>query len=210
MKRISRSRERESRAGRGRLVGIARRLRQTGATGTGAPQGHCDRFERSGALLVAGRRLAAPPAPCPDMAGHPGGCAGAEPTASAVVADVVDVVRALTSDPENRVPHLAFQPDAIVEQPVLSAEQFTTAYYLRLTAEDKPGVLAEVTKILAIHQISIEAIIQKEPEPDKTTLPVIMLTQKTLEKEMNAAIAEIEALQSISGKVSRIRLETLG
>ncbi|MEQ1635573.1 MAG: homoserine dehydrogenase [Methylococcales bacterium] len=139
-----------------------------------------------------------------------GAGAGAEPTASAVVADVVDVVRALTSDPENRVPHLAFQPDAIVEQPVLSSEQFTTAYYLRLTAEDKPGVLAEVTKILAIHQISIEAIIQKEPQPDKTTLPVIMLTQKTLEKEMNAAIAEIEALQSISGKVSRIRLETLG
>lgn len=139
-----------------------------------------------------------------------GAGAGAEPTASAVVADVVDVVRALTSDPENRVPHLAFQPDAIVEQPILMAEQFTTAYYLRLTAEDKPGVLAEVTKILAEHQISIEAIIQKEPPPDKTTLPVIMLTQKTLEKEMNAAIAEIEALSSISGKVNRIRLETLG
>lgn len=139
-----------------------------------------------------------------------GAGAGAEPTASAVVADVVDVVRALTSDPENRVPHLAFQPDAIIEQPILTAEQFTTAYYLRLTAEDKPGVLAEVTKILAEHQISIEAIIQKEPQPGKTTLPVIMLTQKTLEKEMNAAIAEIEALSSISGKVNRIRLETLG
>ncbi|NOT83395.1 MAG: homoserine dehydrogenase [Methylococcaceae bacterium] len=139
-----------------------------------------------------------------------GAGAGAEPTASAVVADVVDVVRALTSDPENRVPHLAFQPDAIVEQLVLTSEQFTTAYYLRLTAEDKPGVLAEVTKILALHQISIEAIIQKEPQPNKTTLPVIMLTQKTLEKEMNAAIAEIEALSSITGKVNRIRLETLG
>jgi homoserine dehydrogenase len=139
-----------------------------------------------------------------------GAGAGAEPTASAVVADIVDVVRALTSDPENRVPHLAFQPDAIVEQPVLAAEQFSTAYYLRLTAEDKPGVLAEVTKILAEHQISIEAIIQKEPQPGFTTLPVIMLTQLTLEKEMNAAIAEIEALTSISGKVCRIRLETLG
>ena len=139
-----------------------------------------------------------------------GAGAGAEPTASAVVADIVDVVRALTSDPENRVPHLAFQPNAIVEQPILSAEQFTTAYYLRLTAEDKPGVLAEVTKILAEHNISIEAIIQKEPQLGFTTLPVIMLTQKTLEKEMNAAIAEIEALSSITGKVSRIRLETLG
>lgn len=139
-----------------------------------------------------------------------GAGAGAEPTASAVVADIVDVVRALTSDPENRVPHLAFQADAIRELPVLTSEQFTTAYYLRLTAEDKPGVLAEVTGILANHQISIEAIIQKEPHPDKTTLPVIMLTQLTLEKEMNAAIAEIEALSTISGKVNRIRLETLG
>lgn len=139
-----------------------------------------------------------------------GAGAGAEPTASAVVADVIDVVRALTSDPENRVPHLAFQADAIKAIPTLSSDQFTTAYYLRLTAEDKPGVLAEVTRILAAHQISIEAIIQKEPNVGKSTLPVIMLTQKTLEQEMNAAIAEIEALSTISGQVSRIRLETLG
>lgn len=139
-----------------------------------------------------------------------GAGAGAEPTASAVVADAIDVVRALTSDPENRVPHLAFQADAIKAIPTLSSDQFTTAYYLRLTAEDKPGVLAEVTRILAAHQISIEAIIQKEPNVGKSTLPVIMLTQKTLEQEMNAAIAEIEALSTISGQVSRIRLETLG
>ncbi len=139
-----------------------------------------------------------------------GSGAGAEPTASAVVADVIDVVRALTSDPENRVPHLAFQASSIQELPVLAQEQFVTAYYLRLTAEDKPGVLAEVTKILAAHNISIEAIIQKEPHSDKSTLPVIMLTQKTLEQEMNAAIIEIEALPTISGQISRIRLETLG
>jgi homoserine dehydrogenase len=139
-----------------------------------------------------------------------GAGAGAEPTASSVVADVIDVVRALTSDPENRVPHLAFQANALADIPVLSAEQFKTAYYLRLHAEDKPGVLAEVTRILAEHQISIEAISQKVPLKNETSVPIIILTQVTLEKEMNAAIAEIEALKTVSGKINRIRLETLG
>jgi homoserine dehydrogenase len=139
-----------------------------------------------------------------------GAGAGAEPTASSVVADVIDVVRALTSDPENRVPHLAFQANALADIPVLSAEQFKTAYYLRLNAEDKPGVLAEVTRILAEHQISIEAISQKVPLNNETSVPIIILTQVTLEKEMNAAIAEIEALKTVTGKVNRIRLETLG
>ena len=139
-----------------------------------------------------------------------GAGAGAEPTASAVVADVIDVVRALTSDPENRVPHLAFQADSLADIPVLSSDRFKTAYYLRLNAEDKPGVLADVTRILADHHISIEAIIQKEPLGDETAIPIIMLTQITLEKEMNAAIAEIEALKTVTGKVNRIRLETLG
>jgi homoserine dehydrogenase len=139
-----------------------------------------------------------------------GAGAGAEPTGSAVVADVIDVVRALTSDPENRVPHLAFQPNAIVDIPVLAAEDIKTAYYLRLNAEDKPGVLADVTKILADQNISIEAIIQKEPLKGETSLPIIMLTQQTLEKEMNAAIAKMEALSTIIGKVTRIRMETLG
>ena len=138
-----------------------------------------------------------------------GAGAGAEPTASAVVADVIDVVRALTSDPENRVPHLAFQADSLHDIPILTSDRFKTAYYLRLTAEDKPGVLADVTRILADHQISIEAIIQKEPPVDETAIPIILLTQITLEKEMNAAIAEIEALQTVTGKVNRIRLETL-
>lgn len=138
-----------------------------------------------------------------------GAGAGAEPTASAVVADIIDVVRALTSDPGNRVPHLAFQPNAIADIPVLSAEDFKTAYYLRLTAADRPGVLADVSRILANHNISIEALIQKEPAEGESSLPLIMLTQLTQEKEMNAAITEIEALSSITGKVCRIRLETL-
>jgi len=139
-----------------------------------------------------------------------GAGAGAEPTASAVVADVIDVVRALTSDPENRVPHLAFQADSLADIPVLSADRFKTSYYLRLNAEDKPGVLADVTRILADNHISIEAIIQKEPLKGETAIPIIMLTQITLEQEMNAAIAKIEALPTVTGKVNRIRLETLG
>ena len=139
-----------------------------------------------------------------------GAGAGAEPTASAVVADVVDVVRAMTSDPENRVPHLAFQADALSDYPVLTMDQVITAYYLRLTAEDKPGVLADVTKILSDHQISIEAIIQKEPATGETAVPVILLTQKTLEREMNAAIKQIEALTTVTGQITRIRVETLG
>lgn len=150
---------------------------------------------------------------CGDAVGptlYYGAGAGAEPTASAVVADLVDVVRAMTSDPENRVPHLAFQADAIADIPVLPVDQIKTAYYLRLTAEDKPGVLADVSRILAAHNISIEALIQKEPPQGETSVPIIMLTQLTLEKEMNAAIAAIEALATVSGKVARIRLETLG
>ena len=139
-----------------------------------------------------------------------GAGAGAEPTASAVVADIVDVIRVLNTDPENRVPYQAFQASHIVDIPVLTSEQIKTAYYLRLNAEDKPGVLAEVTRILADHNISIEALIQKEPLDGEITLPVIMLTQTTLEKEMNAAIKKIEALSTITGAVCRIRLETLG
>ncbi|KAF3981313.1 MAG: homoserine dehydrogenase [Methylococcales symbiont of Hymedesmia sp. n. MRB-2018] len=139
-----------------------------------------------------------------------GAGAGAEPTASAVVADVVDVVRMLNSEHPNTVPYLAFQTDQITDIPVLSSDQINTAYYLRLNAEDKLGVLAEVTKILADHKINIEALIQKEPLEGEITLPVIMLTQTTLEQEMNAAIAKIEALSTITGSVCRIRLETLG
>ncbi len=138
-----------------------------------------------------------------------GAGAGAEPTASAVVADLVDVVRALTSDPENRVPHLAFQPDALSDLPVLSMEEVETAYYLRMQVQDKPGVLADVTRILGDHGISIEAVIQKEPREGCPHASVIMLTHRVIEKNMTDAIAEIEALDSIEGAVTRIRMETL-
>jgi len=139
-----------------------------------------------------------------------GAGAGAEPTASAVVADIVDVVRTLTSDPENRVPHLAFQPQSMSDIPILPMDAVQTAYYLRLSGEDKPGVLADVTRILASHHISIEAILQKEPHIGESHVPIIMLTQKTLERELKAAIAQIEALSSINKPVKLIRLETLG
>jgi homoserine dehydrogenase len=139
-----------------------------------------------------------------------GAGAGAEPTGSAVVADVIDVVRALTSDPENRVPHLAFQANALADIPVLDSGDFETAYYLRLNAEDKSGVLADVTRILADCDISIEAILQKHPAKNETIVPIILLTQVTQEHKLNAAIAKIEELETVSGKVSRIRLETLG
>ncbi len=129
-----------------------------------------------------------------------GAGAGAEPTASAVVADLVDVVRTLTVDPNNRVPHLAFQPDALVDLPILPIEDVETSYYLRLHALDKPGVLAEVTRILADLNISIESILQKEPRPNEKTVPVIILTQRVREKNMNEAIARIEKLSSIEGQ----------
>jgi len=138
-----------------------------------------------------------------------GAGAGAEPTASAVVADLVDVVRTLTADPNNRVPHLAFQPDALVDLPILPIEEVETSYYLRLHALDKPGVLAEVTRILADLGISIESILQKEPQAGEDTVPVIILTQRVREKNMNEAIARIEKLSSIKAKVARIRLEHL-
>ncbi len=138
-----------------------------------------------------------------------GAGAGAEPTASAVVADLVDVVRALTADPENRVPHLAFQPDALVDIPILPMSEVETAYYLRMAAEDRPGVLADITRILADAGISIEAIIQKEQAPEARHVPVIMLTHRMRERQMNEAIQRIEALGSINGAVTRIRVECL-
>ncbi len=138
-----------------------------------------------------------------------GAGAGSEPTASAVVADVVDVVRALTTDPENRVPHLAFQPNALSDIPILPMEEVETAYYLRLEVVDQPGVLADVTRILGDAGISIEAILQKEPEDGESNVPVIILTQRIKEKFMNEAICNIEALDAITADVIRIRLETL-
>ena len=139
-----------------------------------------------------------------------GAGAGAEPTASAVVADIVDVVRALTTDPENRVPHLAFQHDALSDINILPIEEIETAYYLRMHAIDRPGVVADITKILGDSKISIEAILQKEPVGNASCIPVIFLTQCIKEKEMNGAITKIEKLDAIDGKVTRIRMETFG
>jgi len=138
-----------------------------------------------------------------------GAGAGAEPTASAVVADLVDVTRMHTADPENRVPHLAFQPDALSDTPILSMEEVETAYYLRLRVLDRPGVLADITRILADRAISIDAMVQKEPGEGEEQVDIIMLTHLTVEKNVNAAIALIEKLPVNVGKVTRIRLEEL-
>lgn len=138
-----------------------------------------------------------------------GAGAGAEPTASAVVADLVDVVRTLTTDPTNRVPHLAFQPDALVDLPILPMKDVRTSYYLRLHAEDRPGVLADVTRILGDLAISIEAILQKEETQGDNAVPIIILTHPVFERSMDTAIARIEQLPAIRGRVARIRLEHL-
>jgi homoserine dehydrogenase len=136
--------------------------------------------------------------------------AGAEPTASAVIADLVDVTRMATADPENRVPHLAFQPDAVTDIPVLPMAEVETSYYLRLRVEDKPGVLADITRILADQQISIDAMIQREPAEGEMQTDIIMLTHLTKEKRIDGAIASIEKLPVVKRKVIRLRLEELG
>jgi homoserine dehydrogenase len=138
-----------------------------------------------------------------------GAGAGAEPTASAVIADLVDVARMLTADPEHRVPHLAFQPDRLSNVPILPIAEVETAYYLRLRVLDRTGVLADITRILADHQISIDAMVQKEPGAGEEQVDIIMLTHRTVEKRIDAAIARIEALPVVSGQVTRIRLEQL-
>ncbi|MBU0753191.1 MAG: homoserine dehydrogenase [Gammaproteobacteria bacterium] len=135
--------------------------------------------------------------------------AGAEPTASAVIADLVDVTRMHTADPENRVPHLAFQPDRMADIKVLPIGEVTTSYYLRMRVQDKPGVLADITKILADQQISIDAMIQREPAEGEQQTDIIMLTHETREKQVDAAIAKIEALPVVTGKLIRLRLESL-
>ena len=137
--------------------------------------------------------------------------AGAEPTASAVVADLVDVTRLHTADPEHRVPHLAFQPDALSDTPVLPIDEVRSSYYLRIRVADQTGVLADITQILAKTGISIDAMLQKESregEPQPQT-DIIMLTHTAVEKHVNGAIAAIEALPTVLSKVKRIRMEEL-
>ncbi|HRH90451.1 MAG TPA: homoserine dehydrogenase, partial [Agitococcus sp.] len=137
-----------------------------------------------------------------------GAGAGAGATGSAVVADIVDIVRSLNVENINSVPHLAFQPDALADIPVLPVEAVKTAYYLRLQANDKSGVLADVTRILSENGISIEAILQK-PAHEAGTVPVIILTKPVIEREMNRAIGGLEALADIVAPVVRVRLEAL-
>ena len=146
--------------------------------------------------------------------------AGSEPTASAVIADLVDVTRLATSDPQHRVPHLAFQPGQMRDVGVLPMEQVVTSYYLRLRVKDEAGVLSNVTRILADAGISINAVLQREaddvagtdagagePTPDQTDL--IILTHDTSEGAMNAALAQLQALPSVLGSIVRIRKEEL-
>jgi homoserine dehydrogenase len=138
-----------------------------------------------------------------------GAGAGAEPTASAVVADLMDVARLIDATSTQRVPYLAFQPEQVQDLAILPIDDVQSAYYLRLRASDKPGVLADVTKILGDRSISIDAMLQKEPDENETEADIVILTHITVEKNMNTAIAAIEALDAITAKVVRIRMEEL-
>jgi homoserine dehydrogenase len=135
--------------------------------------------------------------------------AGAEPTASSVIADLVDVTRLATVDPSGRVPHLAVQPNQMSDVAIMPMSEITTSYYLRVHVQDQLGVMADLTRILAEGGISIDAVLQKEPG-DQTDIDIIMLTHQTQEKSIDAAIARIEAMSTVIGKVTRIRLESLG
>ncbi len=138
-----------------------------------------------------------------------GAGAGAEPTASAVVADLMDVARLSSATAEQRVPYLGFQAGQLNDLPILPISEINSAYYLRLRASDEPGVLASVTKILADRNISIDAMLQKEPADNETEADIVILTHVTKEKNMDAGIAEMEALPAIVGKLVKIRMEEL-
>src|SRR5512134_1442157 len=138
-----------------------------------------------------------------------GAGAGALPTASAVVADLVDVTRLITADPEHRVPHLAFQPDQLSDIPVLDVSEIETSYYLRMRVVDKPGVLADITRTLADSSISIEAMVQKEPGEGERQVDIVLLTTRALEADVNRSIGTIERLPTVLGPVTRIRMEQL-
>ena len=138
-----------------------------------------------------------------------GAGAGAEPTASAVIADLVDVTRMHTADPEHRVPHLAFQPEHLSDMPFLPIGEVVTSYYLRMRVLDRPGVLADIARILADRDISIDAMIQKEPPEGEDQTDIILLTHRSIEHQVVDAIAGIEALPTVKKKVVRIRMEEL-
>lgn len=138
-----------------------------------------------------------------------GAGAGMEPTASAVIADIIDVARVMDAAPEARVPYLAFQDDALSNLPILPISECQSAYYLRIQANDNPGVLAQVASIMSERGINIESIIQQEAEEQEGKVPMILITHRVKEHCMNDAIVALESLDSISGKVVRIRVEQL-
>lgn len=138
-----------------------------------------------------------------------GAGAGAEPTGSAVVADIVDVVRALTSDPNNRVPHLAFQPGSLAALPIMEIGEVETAFYLRMSVINRPGVLAAITQIFGESKISIATILQKGHDTEGAEVTIIMLTQDTKGNRMFSAIQQIEELEVVTSKITAIRLENL-
>ena len=135
--------------------------------------------------------------------------AGDEPTASAVIADLVDVTRMHTADPEHRVPHLAFQPDQLEDLKVLPIEESRCGFYMRMRVDDKPGVLADITRILADNEISIDALIQKAPAEGETQTDIVFVTHETIEKYADRAVAKIEALPVVAGHITRLRIEHL-
>ncbi len=138
-----------------------------------------------------------------------GAGAGSEPTASAVVADLIDVVRTITTDPGNRVPHLAFQPDAIIDMRILAMEEIETAFYLRMNVINRPGVMASIATIFGHGDISIDSVIQKGRGQPNEDVTIIMLTQKTREGNLVRALEEVEKLDTVNGSVVKIRLEQL-
>ena len=195
-----------------KLLGITRRARRA--------DGECDGIElRVHPTLIPKRQLIANVEGAMnavlvkgDAAGATllyGAGAGAEPTASAVIADLVDVTRMHTADPHHRVPHLAFQPDQLTDLPILPIGEVRTSYYLRMRVDDRPGVLADITRILADREISIDAMIQKEPSEGEDQTDIILLTHATLEKRVVDAITRIESLATVRGSIVRLRLESL-
>jgi homoserine dehydrogenase len=135
--------------------------------------------------------------------------AGAEPTASAVIADLVDITRLHTADPHHRVPHLAFQPSSLQDTPILPIAQVVTAFYLRLCVSDEPGVLSKVTTILAEHDISIDALLQRESAEGERQTDVIILTHDTVEGRMRDAIVKMQALPTVLAPIVSLRKEEL-
>jgi homoserine dehydrogenase len=198
-----------------KLLGITKRR-----TGVTAPPGRSDGIElRVHPTLVPSQRLIANVEGAMnavvvqgDAVGttlYYGKGAGSEPTASAVVADLVDITRLHTADPHHRVPHLAFQPGSLADTPILPIDEVVTAFYLRLVVADEAGVLARITGILAEHDISIDAVLQRESAEGENQTDLIILTHDTVEGRMKQALAQMQALPTVLAPIVRIRKEEL-